>query len=226
MYATSTHARRGDDDSDGDELSYDTDDALDDILEEQNWFLAWDAAADSNAAKSGSDYGVTADGKLVPAKDNDNGRLHEENVATNVVSDSVIQKHASSCSPEDLASKYAVEDVIAALVRWHCDDHGVGRNQDVKTDPLRNACKVEEMLFRRNVSIHSTITRMDMAAKRQVLSAMRQQPHTQDAILPWLGASVSQVCSYQLMSKGLPTYAPGQPASNRAQQIINAVASK
>ena len=135
----------------------------------------------------------------------------------------VVPQAASACSPEDLASQYAFEQVVAALVRWYSDEHGRATGHPRVPTPGAAMAHVEEALFRRSACLHSVVTRLDMASKRQVLSAMRQQPHTQDAIFPWGGFSVGQACTFQLMTKGLPSYVPGQPASNRAEEIFSAV---
>lgn len=188
-----------------DAASYSSDDTVQDILSDQTWCLSCMSSNQNEELHSVFPSSVGAG---------------EERPLANSLHDPALLRFASSCSPEYLGSRYAIDQVVSALVRWHCDEKGTHSVQDSRTETSRYSCKVEEMLFRRNVSVHCTVTRMDMAAKRQVLSAMRQQPHTQDAIIPWLGASVSQVCSYQLMSKGLPAYAPGEPASEQAQEIV------
>jgi len=222
--------------------AYLTDDAAEDIVNEQLWSLSYcpittiDCAQEpshvlrqhANAdADAEDDAGANADADAEDDGDGDGDgdgvKQTNQAVADNPQNEYMLSRFASSCSPEQLGSRYAVDQVVASLVRWHCEEKGIRNLQDSKSDFNKYSCRVEEMLFRRNVSVHCTVTRMDMAAKRQVLSAMRQQPHTQDAIVPWLGASIAQICSYQLMSKGLPAYAPGQAASQRAQEIINSL---
>jgi len=223
------------------QLTYSTEDALHDLLSDQKWSLAWgdvdeESEADGEDAEGGNarsasvvadaDAGSDADaevcsGLAVRASGKAAGRRSASNSSAGPRL--VVPQAASACAPEDLASQYAFEQVVAALVRWYSDEHGRATGQPRLPTPGAAMAHVEEALFRRSACLHSVVTRLDMASKRQVLSAMRQQPHTQDAIFPWGGFSVGQACTFQLMTKGLPSYVPGQPASNRAEEIFNAV---
>lgn len=202
--------------------SYIDDNTIADLLNEQTWSLCFD----SNEICSNVDTHTVCDSKnLSPAATTDQQQQRADS-GTEQVYDKPMSHFASSCSPEELASNYAVDDVVISLIKWYDDEnrkHAGSRPFSVLSAATESheptSCKLEEMLYRRNVSIHCVVARMDMASKRQVLSAMRQQPHTHDAIIPWLGVSVGQVCTFQLMSKGMPTYAPGEPASERAKNI-------
>lgn len=193
---------------------------------------------DGEARTDGSRNGHPSDPKAAPRERREGEHctastnpVQTQSTTLNVPSGAVtrpMSQTASSCSPEELARNYAVDDVVVSLVRWYNDENKKNANVNLMNSAASagnadssdcTSCKLEEMLYRRTVSIHCVVARMDMAAKRQVLAAMRQQPHSHDAIIPWLGVSVAQVCTFQLMSKGMPTYAPGEPASERARLI-------
>jgi len=131
----------------------------------------------------------------------------------------VVPQAASAATPEDLAEQYAYDDVVAALVRWKCDEWAAHHGGEFTPQP----CNVEEALFRRSACIHAAVQSLDVASKRQVLASMRMQPHTHDAVLPWLGVTVGQACAFLLMSKGHPPYSTSADAYQRADAIFSSM---
>ena len=121
-------------------------------------------------------------------------------------------------------SVYAYKDIVAALVRWRSEEKAVVTGISPNSHQIEST--VEEFLFRRAACLHSVVAQLDMAAKRQVLSLMRRQPHTHDAFLPKIGLTIGQVCSFQLLSKGVPVYAPGEHAHTRARQIFDSIENR